>query len=142
MTSTAVTGAVAFVWLGMVLAISFVEAPLKFRAPGVSIPVGLGIGRVVFRALNRIEAALALVALAAIGFGAVPTAAVVLAGAALALLVGQITLIRPRLNRRSGAVLAGQDPAARRCTAHFYYVGFEIAKVAALFALGCAALAS
>lgn len=34
----------------MVLAISFVEAPPKFRAPGTTIPLGLGIGRPVFRA--------------------------------------------------------------------------------------------
>jgi hypothetical protein len=32
-TSAAIAGAAAFVWLGMVLAISFLEAPLKFRAP-------------------------------------------------------------------------------------------------------------
>jgi hypothetical protein len=37
--------AVTFVWLGMVLAISFLEAPLKFRAPGVTLPIGLAIGR-------------------------------------------------------------------------------------------------
>lgn len=40
--------ALTFVWLGMVLAISFLEAPLKFRAPGVTLPIGLGIGRLVF----------------------------------------------------------------------------------------------
>ena len=34
---TAVAVAVTFVWLGMVLAISFLEAPLKFRAPGITI---------------------------------------------------------------------------------------------------------
>ena len=45
--------AATFVWLGMVLAISFIEAPLKFRAPGVTLPIGLGIGRLVFRALTR-----------------------------------------------------------------------------------------
>ena len=33
----------AFVWLGMVLAISFLEAPIKFRAPGVTLQIGLGI---------------------------------------------------------------------------------------------------
>lgn len=53
--------AVVFIWLGMVLAISFLETPLKFRAPGVDIPIGLGIGRIVFRALNRAEITLALV---------------------------------------------------------------------------------
>ena len=38
-----VTAALTFCWLGMVLAISFLEAPLKFRAAGVTIPIGLGI---------------------------------------------------------------------------------------------------
>jgi hypothetical protein len=42
-------------WLGMVLAISFLEAPLKFRAPGLQLTVGLSIGRIVFRALNVVE---------------------------------------------------------------------------------------
>jgi hypothetical protein len=42
--------AVPFVWLGMVLAISFLGAPLKFRAPGITVALGLGIGRLVFRA--------------------------------------------------------------------------------------------
>ena len=43
----------------MVLAISFLETPLKFHAPGVDLRVGLGIGRLVFRALNTVEAVLA-----------------------------------------------------------------------------------
>lgn len=53
--------AVAFVWVGMVLGISFLEAPLKFRAPGITVPIGLGIGRLVFTALNRIELVFAIV---------------------------------------------------------------------------------
>jgi hypothetical protein len=57
----AVVGAVAAVWLGMVLAISFLEAPLKFRAPGITLALGLGIGRLVFAALNRVEVVLAVV---------------------------------------------------------------------------------
>ena len=51
--------AVPFIWLGMVLAISFLETPLKFRAPGITVPLGLGIGRLVFRALAVVELALA-----------------------------------------------------------------------------------
>ena len=50
--------ATAFVWLGMVLAISFLETPLKFRAPGITVALGLGIGRLVFRALNTVEVVL------------------------------------------------------------------------------------
>ncbi|WP_373865557.1 MULTISPECIES: hypothetical protein [Pseudonocardia] len=47
--------AATWVWVGMVLAISFIEAPLKFRAPGITTVLGLGIGRLVFRALNIAE---------------------------------------------------------------------------------------
>ena len=53
--SSSLTTAFVFVWLGMVLAISFLETPLKFRAPGVTMQIGLGIGRLVFRALNVVE---------------------------------------------------------------------------------------
>ena len=60
---THLAAAVAFVWLGMVLAISFIEAPLKFRAPGVTLEVGLGIGRLVFRALNTVEVIIAVILL-------------------------------------------------------------------------------
>ena len=38
--------------IGAIAAISFLEAPLKFQAPGITIPLGLGIGRLVFTALN------------------------------------------------------------------------------------------
>jgi hypothetical protein len=50
--AASIAAAATYVWLGMILAISFLEAPLKFRARGVSIPIGLAIGRLVFRALN------------------------------------------------------------------------------------------
>ena len=47
--------AVPFIWFGMILAISFMEAPLKFEAPGVTLALGLGIGRLIFFALNKME---------------------------------------------------------------------------------------
>ncbi|MEM9480591.1 MAG: hypothetical protein AAGA58_13130 [Verrucomicrobiota bacterium] len=43
------------IWAGLVLGISFVEAPLKFQAPGITLELGLGIGRIVFGALNKME---------------------------------------------------------------------------------------
>jgi hypothetical protein len=130
----AVATAAVFIWLGMVLAISFVEAPLKFRAPGVDIPIGLGIGRIVFRALNLAEIALALVALAAIVVGRPTGSVAALTAAILVILAGQLIAVRPRLNRRTDRVLAGQHPG--RSSMHLYYVGLEAAKVLALVALG------
>jgi hypothetical protein len=126
--------AATFVWLGMVLAISFLEAPLKFRAPGVTIPIGLGIGRLVFRALNLAEAGLALVVVAAVVAGDPPARVVGPVAAVAVLLLAQLLVVRPRLNRRSDRVLAGED--APRSRDHLYYVALEVAKVAALIALG------
>jgi hypothetical protein len=136
---SAVAVAAVFVWIGMILAISVVEAPLKFRAPGVTLPIGLGIGRLVFRALNACEAVLA--AATVIGFViATPNAATVTAFAiaAVALLV-QIVAVRPALSRRSDAVLAGED--GPRSHAHLWYVALEIVMVIALIATGVLLLA-
>lgn len=130
----AVAVAATFVWLGMVVAISFIEAPLKFRAPGVTLPIGLGIGRLVFRALNGCELILAV--LLAVAFVVEPPAvgAAVAAGVAVVTLLVQVLLVRPRLSKRSDAVLAGEN--APRSRAHSVYVGLELVKVAALLIAG------
>jgi hypothetical protein len=128
--STAV--AVTFVWLGMVLAISFLEAPLKFRAPGVTLAVGVGIGRLVFRALNTVEAVLAAVWLVAVVAGSVATGALIAGAIAIGVLIVQVTVIRPELARRSNRVLAGEGESAPRSRSHYAYVATEIVKLAAL----------
>jgi hypothetical protein len=135
----AVAAAITFVWLGMVLAISFLEAPLKFRAPGVTLQVGLGIGRLVFRALNAVEVILAVAILAALAAGSPSARVTVAIAAAVLVLAAQLLLVRPGLTRRSDAVLAGQD--APRSHAHYAYVGLEAAKVIALLVGGVLLLA-
>lgn len=47
--------AILLIWAGFVSSISFMEAWVKFRADGVTLPVGLSIGVKVFTALNRME---------------------------------------------------------------------------------------
>lgn len=136
---TAVSAAVAFCWLGLVLGISFLEAPLKFRAPGVTVAIGLGIGRLVFRALNRVEAALLVVLVVAAVLGPLDPTLLVAAAVLAAVLAGQLLAVRPRLNRRSDRVLAGAD--VPRSRAHHAYIGLEVVKVAALVTAGVAALA-
>ncbi|MBY4572914.1 hypothetical protein ACN94_04765 [Gordonia paraffinivorans] len=137
----AVVTAVTFVWLGMVLAISFLEAPLKFRAPGITLPLGLGIGRLVFRALNAAEAVWAVIVVVAVIVGSWAGPAVpVAAGIAVGALLVQLVAVRPALTRRSDAVLAGHE--GPRSSAHLVYVAIEVVKVAALIWLGVAVLIS
>ena len=138
--AVAVAVVAVFVWLGMVLAISFIEAPLKFRAPGVTLPIGLGIGRLVFRALNACELGLAAVVVACFAITPPTTVIAVAAAFAVLTLLVQVLAVRPRLTRRSDAVLAGGE--GPRSHAHWAYVGLEIVKVIALLITGILLLAT
>jgi hypothetical protein len=138
--ATAVAVAATFVWLGMVLAISFLEAPLKFRAPDVTLRIGLGIGRLVFRALNTAEASLAVIIVVCIAVHPPEAGALATLAIAIAVLTIQLVVIRRPLNRRSDAVLAGQD--APRSRAHYAYIALEAVKVIALVAGGSFLLAT
>jgi hypothetical protein len=133
-TGPAITVAVTFVWLGMVLAISFLEAPLKFRAPNVTLQIGLGIGRLVFRALNTIEVAFALVIVAILAVDPLPARIAAAFCVAIAALAIQLLAVRPRLTRRSDQVLAGLE--APRSRGHYAYLGLEVVKVVALLIAG------
>jgi hypothetical protein len=98
------------------------------------LPIGLGIGRLVFRALNGVETGLAvgIVVAMAIGHprGGVLTCFVI----AIVALVVQLLAVRPRLKRRSDAVLAGRT--GTRSRAHYAYVALEVVKLAALIVGG------
>jgi hypothetical protein len=133
-TGPAIAVAVTFVWLGMVLAISFLEAPLKFRAPNVTLQIGLGIGRLVFRALNTVEVGFALVILAIVLAGPTSARIAVAFFVAFAALAIQLIGVRPQLTRRSDEVLAGSE--GPRSRGHYAYVGLEVVKVVGLVVAG------
>ena len=127
--------AVPFVWFGLVGGISFLETPLKFKAPNITLPLGLGIGRIVFAALNKIEIALAFILFVSFIF-ARPESSFALAsfgGVALLLILETVWLL-PSLNARAAAVIGGT--AAPASKTHFFYVAFEAIKLVLLFALG------
>lgn len=132
--------AVVFVWLGMVLAISFIEAPLKFRAPGVTVQIGLGIGRLVFRALNAAELLLGVVLLFVLAMQPPPLGVLVAVVSVVACLGVQLLAVRPFLTRRSDAVLAGEDRGRSR--AHYVYIALEVIKCLALLLSGILLLAA
>jgi hypothetical protein len=128
--------AVSFLWLGLVLGISFLEAPIKFRAPGVTIEIGVGIGRLVFRTLNVIEGVLAIVlivAVAAQGAG-MNAVALALAIALIVVLAAGALVLRPLMDRR---VREGRTADRMpRHSMHYFYVGLEVIKVALLVWMG------
>lgn len=139
-TARAFLTAAVFLWLGMVVAISFIEAPLKFRAPNVTLAIGLGIGRLVFRALNGVESLFAVLILAALWADRPGAATTIALGVAIGALAVQLLAVRPRLTRRSDAVLAGAE--GPRSRSHYAYVGLEVVKAIALLIGGALMLSS
>jgi hypothetical protein len=132
--------ALVFTWLGMVLAISFVETPLRFASPGISVALGVGIGRRVFRALNIAEAILAalLVAVAIVGWRRDETVAVWVLVALCVVFLVQAGVLRPLMDRR----VTGDTAVATRpsTSLHPLYVALECVKVVLLLALAGAVL--
>ncbi len=125
-----------FLWIGFVCAISFLEAWLKFRAPGITIPLGLGIGRLVFAALNKIEWVFAIAIIVNLLFvkGSNLTLSSLLYFIPLVLLAIQSFWLLPVLDERAEIYLSGETPPAS--TLHYYYVGMELIKVGCLLAFG------
>jgi hypothetical protein len=54
-------GAMLMLWAGVLIGVSFLAAPAKFGASGLSLPVAMEIGRREFGALNLTEVVLAVV---------------------------------------------------------------------------------
>jgi hypothetical protein len=128
--------AVPFIWFGMVAAISLIEAPLKFRAPGITRALGLGIGRLVFRALNLTELVLLLVLTVALfGTGAGLFRWAMVAGLWLVLLT-QVMVLRPLLDQRAQLIIDGNAPPPSAL--HVCYIALEGGKLVALAVLGVA----
>ncbi|WP_230855220.1 hypothetical protein [Arthrobacter terrae] len=121
-----VLSAIPFIWFGMVGAISFPETPLKFRAHGMTVALGEGIGKIVFKILNRIEAVFAI--------------------------GPQVLVLRPSMAKRTAVAALDPDPAATQTSfaaavitlaapapvakkatgAHLSYVATELIKFVAL----------
>lgn len=125
-----------FIWLGFVLSISFMEAWLKFRAPGVTLPVGLSIGRVVFAALNKVEWCLLLVTLGSIIYQNNQTIhfSHFLIVAVCVVLSLQTWWLLPRLDIRAQLYISKQTLAPS--SLHLVYVSLEIVKSFCLIGFG------
>jgi hypothetical protein len=125
-----------FIWIGFVCAISFMEAWLKFRAPGITLPLGLGIGRLVFQALNRVELVLSIVVVASVlstGIEDIKGKHLLFLLPFLILMVQSIWLL-PALDARAELHMQGGEVSSSNL--HFYYVGLELAKVVGLAIFG------
>ncbi|GJM28394.1 MAG: hypothetical protein DHS20C17_10290 [Cyclobacteriaceae bacterium] len=123
-------------WIGFVGAISFMEAWLKFQAPGVNLAIGLGIGRLVFGVLNKIEWVFAVAILISAIAGKVKILSWenIFYLVPLFLLIIQTFWLLPELDARAERLIQNQQITPSNL--HLYYVSGEIIKVVCLSVLG------
>lgn len=125
-----------FLWLGFVGAISFMEAWLKFRAPGITLPLGLGIGRLIFHALNIVEWIFLIGILINLylrhGFSYQPFYLWLIIPAVLLIL--QTVWLLPILDTRAEMHIQGKMVPPSKI--HLVYVLFEVLKVSCLITFG------
>lgn len=123
-----------FIWIGFVGAISFMEAWLKFKAPGVTLPIGLGIGRLVFAALNKVEWILLLTLTISIPFKKMSKSVVISYIVINLILITQSVWLLPALDARAELYIT--HAAVTPSQIHLYYVVAEILKMTGLIILG------
>jgi hypothetical protein len=123
-----------FTWAGMLLGISFLEAPVKFTAPSLTLAIGLDVGRHVFQAFNKIEMVFALLLIAIILFTRPPLIIKTFFFSIIALLLLECLWLLPVLDERALQVIAGEQP--QKESPHVWYIVFDALKVFLLFASG------
>lgn len=134
---------VAWVWLGIVVGVSFLATPIKFTAESLTRPVALDVGRATFHLLNQIECILTLVLVALVWRSAQraqtarPVAALV--GLVAVIVVAQTFWLLPELDARVESIIDGVEPSPS--ILHTVFGVLEVAKVAALGIVGHLALA-
>ena len=127
--------AAVFIWIGCVCAISFMEAWLKFQAPGVTLSIGLSIGRLVFNMLNKVELFLAFVILVnLIAYRGFLEKRNIFYFIPVVIILIQTFFILPALDTRAQLHIDGQSVPPSKL--HFYYVGMEVVKLFSLFVFG------
>ncbi len=125
-----------FIWIGFVSAISFMESWLKFLAPGITIPLGLGVGRLVFVALNKVEWALVLFILISLLYA---RENIFVIGYATFLIPFFIVIIQtfwllPAMDARAQLQIDGTTVPPSYL--HIYFAGSEVIKATCLFIFG------
>ncbi|TCD29185.1 hypothetical protein EZ456_03220 [Pedobacter psychrodurus] len=127
-------------WAGLIGGISFLEAPLKFQAPRITIPLGLGIGQLVFQALNKIEVVLVIIILACSLPAPLKNISSILLFSITVLLMADTFWLLPLLDERAKLVLACNAPI--KSYHHILYIIVDAIKFLLLIVLGFLSLKS
>ncbi|WP_421920669.1 hypothetical protein [Marinifilum sp.] len=125
---------VTFIWVGFILAISFMESWVKFRAESLELATALDVGVHVFGALNLVERIFTAITLVYVFVYYTDKFVVVYGLTIFTFVVAQSGYLLPELNEH--AVLIMQGMQAQESSVHLLYVVMEVIKLICLLLLG------
>lgn len=127
---------ICLLWAGMALGISFLEAPVMFTAPSLTLAVGLDVGRHVFGAFQKFQAALLFWLAGAAIFARLGRNMWVLLTVVGVCLALQMLWLYPVMDARVTRIMAGQTPSS--APYHVFYIALEVLKTLLLIGIGTA----
>lgn len=127
---------ISFFWLGLMLAISFLETPLKFQVPGMTLPIALELGKIMFGVSTNIQ--LVLMILIFVNFilnAKQPSKVMLVSSILLALILGlEKFWMLPILDARADILASGKGLPPTPL--HDYFIYAEVAKLVLIVFLG------
>lgn len=124
----------AIFWLGFFTAISFMEAPLKFTAPGLGMAEGLQVGKIIFKALNLSEWTFFLVVVTTCIFRKTSRMGFYLIAIAGIILALETKWLLPVLDQYADQIIRGRQVTEHN--AHWFYIILEVIKAPVLLLIG------
>jgi len=131
-------GIIAIFWLGFFMAISFMEAPLKFTAPGLSMAEGLQIGKIIFGTLNKCEWVFLIIILITCFIKSASLTSLYLIAAMAIIMLLETAWLLPVLDEGADRIIHGQPFMHGQL--HWVYIILEIIKVPLLLLIGLVSL--
>lgn len=131
----AAIGAIIFIWAGVLMGVSFIATPAKFLAPSLPLAQALDVGRWTFHVLALIEWPIAIALIAAMfAWRPRPLVPLVCLVAIVAILAAQTLWLRPLLDARVLAIIAGQNVPPSQW--HEVFIGLELLKLLLILIAG------
>ena len=137
--ASVIRGITAIFWLGFFMAISFMEAPLKFTAPGITITQGVQIGRIVFGVLNKCEWTFLLLIVITCFVNRPRSQVLYFVVITGAILLAETVWLLPQLEVRATQYISGHQRQGEDI--HWIYILLDIVKVPFLLMIGWQELA-